>query len=152
MLKNDDVDAACKLIKYIHKYGRETYLSKRITIKLFKEDNYQVSARLMLKLNKNTKHVSINHSIKWHKKDIAPLKYENKLKCINEHGLKLIERGRTNANEYHKKNKVSKTIMSIKMDPVNERMSCGLQIVYNISRELYLIRNRMYFDGKSIFI
>lgn len=87
----DDIKAACNLIKRIRKQNR-TRIKKSITIHIYL-DNTKIGCNLIINYNPSTKYVSSAHSLKCGKAAIYPTVHQ-KLKCVDQHTLDLLERQR----------------------------------------------------------
>ena len=76
-------------------YTKSSIRLKSITIKLFKEQNKQVSAILVIDCNVKTENIHLLHSLYYFGNKFCLTKSKNKeLKCINKHTIEQYEKHR----------------------------------------------------------
>lgn len=134
--------AVCKWIHATRKSSRCNRYGKKITIQLFKEKYRQISARLTLKVGKNTGKIVMSHSLGYFGKDIYPETRPNKLRCVNLHAIKQHRKYLDNVNKTIKEKLIGNKIC--------KNMSLITHMAYNINTGHIGVRE--YFKYKSIYV
>lgn len=98
--KIDDTKAACNMIKRMRKQNRKQ-VKKSITIPLHIDD-MKIGCNLIITYNPSTKCVSDAHSLKCKKAVIYPTVHQ-KLRCVDQHTLDILEKERESTRRYRKK-------------------------------------------------
>lgn len=94
----NDIEAACSLIKRMRARDKKNK-GKTVTIRLFKENNYVISACLSCKYMPNG-NTSYGHYLNHCGHIIAPTT-NNKLRCINEAGMMQLKKHRIISNKWN---------------------------------------------------
>jgi hypothetical protein len=89
----DEITAACNLIKSQREYGVKNHILKSISIKLFEEHGYIITAQLRTSYNKSTNNPSYIHSLYYRGVVIHPT-INKRRHCINEHTLNLLRKSK----------------------------------------------------------
>lgn len=95
-ITDKDIKAACNIIKNSRKQNKINK-HKVITVQLFNENNRSVSYTLNIGVRYDT--VSFSHCLRYYNHGISPT-INNKLECINEAGLLMLEKHRKASNRW----------------------------------------------------
>jgi len=97
----EDKVAACNIIKYQRQYSK-IKPKKTITIPIIIDCDTKVGCILTMAYNPRTENISKSHSLKCKKAVIYPT-VSQKLKCVDQHALDMLEKRRKINREYRKK-------------------------------------------------
>ena len=129
-----DLESACNIIKGLRLYSKKNRLGRGVSVRLFKENSRVVVATLHISYNKKSKEISFSHGLRWSGVDIFPTTNQ-KLKCTNDHALKMLDRHRKQSAMRY----VPKKTLGIKKHP--NKITFSDRISHNASlREIFMVR------------
>lgn len=137
-----NTDSVCTWLESMRKSHRKFMLCKCITIKLFKENNRQLSTRLAVTYNTSTENINFTHSLYYLGKQYCPDVSFNKRACTNEHTVKQYKKSLKYMRE-----KVRAKMISFKL--FND-MRSSTHIMYNINTNNVYIINMIFYKSKQI--
>ena len=139
-----NIDNVCNWVKSKRKSNNRNNYRKRITIKLFKENNRQISARLFVQYQKNTNNIVLSHSILYLKRDYSPNINPNKLKCVDLHTIEQYNKTLKYRYLYIKE----KTVFN----KICKNIGLGINIKYNVNTKHITIHEYLKYKGNFVKI